>query len=105
MKKGHIIFTSILALGAVAMPLSDAQAATATDELARGTTQLQQLFDRLDMDNSGDVSMQEYMIYHNRPVDAKYGEYFQFRAMDADDNERLTLSEVRNATDPFNPVL
>jgi hypothetical protein len=104
MKKANMILTSILAIGAVSLPLYGAQAAPA-DPVTRGSQQLQELFNKIDMDKSGNITMEEYMIYHNHPVSAKYGEYFQFRAMDADDNQRLSLNEVRAATDPFNPTL
>ena len=104
MNTGKTITYSILAMGLAALPLYGAHAAE-TSGLDKGASQLEQLFGALDMDKSGTVTMKEYMAYHNRRVSPEFGEYFEFRAIDADDSQTLSKTELRNATDPFDPKL
>ena len=64
-----------------------------------------ELFQKADTDSSGAITMREYMAYHNLPVSPQYEAYFEFRAIDADDSNTITIGELYKASDRENPTL
>lgn len=102
---GHTILRSVLVLGLAGMTIYPAVAAETSGPLGQGAQKLDTLFKSIDADQSGTITMKEYMAYHNLKVTPQYSEYFEFRAMDADDSQTVSKTELRNATDPFDPKL
>lgn len=64
-----------------------------------------ELFQKADTDHSGTITMPEYMAYHHLPVSPDYDAYYEFRAIDADDSNTITIGELYKATDRKNPTL
>jgi hypothetical protein len=76
-----------------------------SQSVSEGRKELQELFVDLDQDRSGLVSMEEYMAFHNKTVNPQQPEYMEFRAIDANDDEMISMAELGDASDPFDPSL
>ncbi len=97
----HTIFTIAVFAAMTIYPVSS----MAAYDVDKARDAFVELFQKADTDHSGTITMQEYMAYHHLPVSPQYDAYYEFRAIDANDSNTVTIGELYKATDRGNPTL
>lgn len=93
-------FAAVLA-GALTLPVAaNADNATANKSAASAVT-AEQTFSAMDKDKSGAVSESEFIAHMQTQNKGPEEASSKFKAMDTDNDERLTLAEVRNGNDAY----
>lgn len=94
-------FAAVMA-GVLALPLAAHAEGTASKTGASNATSAEQTFNAMDTDRSGSVSEAEF-ITHMQSKENKGPEEAanKFSALDTDNNDRLTLAEVKQGNDAY----